>query len=117
MTEANLHAFDLDDTLVPGSSTERGFWKLAEYGALRLPDETLSHLAARRIDRTLAPQQPDSNFGYDWEIVLAFVAAVKNGLAVKDLKRASKEVAEEDVENIYPVMLERVNEVKAAGDK
>lgn len=117
MNELKLHAFDLDNTLVPGSLTERGFWKLAEYGELRLPDDTLSHLAARRDNPNVPPQQPGAEMSVGWEVVNAFITAAKVGLSVKALKRASRELAEEDIECIFPMMKDRIKDIKTSAEK
>lgn len=116
MSERRLHAFDLDDTLIPGSLVERAFWKLVETGYIVLTDEQLGSLTAAQAEHVLPNGRLGNDSGdYIASIVKATIDGTR-GLPLRVIQHAAQEVAEEDALRVFPEMQERINTIKDEGD-
>lgn len=116
MSERRLHAFDLDDTLIPGSLVERAFWKLHQDGNINLPDERIAALANSRDLHIQPDGRLTQNSGdYIAQIVKGAIDGTR-GLPLKAVRRAAQEVAEEDVNRVFPEMQQILDTIKGAGE-
>lgn len=113
MSEYRLHAFDLDNTLIPGSLVERAFWRLATAGHMRLADALLADLAIERDKHRLADGHLSESSGpYIGRIVAAYVDGTRD-MPLSLIRRFARTLAEEDSQRVYPIMRDVLNRAKA----
>ena len=94
-----LHAFDADGTLLKGSILDRAFWKLAENGVFELDDSLVDTLKKLR-------ETPDS-LEYIIELINAYMTQ-KQGQRVKDIKKVADELAEVEIDTVFPEMKQEI---------
>lgn len=106
--ELRVHAFDLDNTLVPGSLVERAFSVLVNQGRLNLSDEEV----AKIIEYKTAGNHSE----YIREVVAGFSEGIK-GLSIKGLRKTARALAEQDRERIFPEIEEVLYEIRSHNEE
>lgn len=102
MEKRGLAAYDIDGTIMPKALFERAFWRMEEAGLITAPDGVLDECRLQREEKPLTE-------AYLWDMVEHYSQFTK-GMDVKSLNSFAEELAEEEIANIYPQMLERLEQ-------
>jgi phosphoserine phosphatase len=117
--QQRVHAFDLDNTLVPGCLTERAVWKIAERAPLTSAQMTWLDELNKERSTLLRPDgrlmSTSAADAYIWRAVDAFMD-INRGVPFQTMRRIAAKLAEEDAAAIYPEMLTKIEEIHAAGE-
>lgn len=99
-----LAAYDIDGTIMRDAYFERAFWGMKDKGLVEDPEELLSEIELQRY------KHPKSD-EYILEMIEHYTRCTR-GFDIKNLETFAEEFAEEEVENIYPEMRERLEQDK-----
>lgn len=99
-----LAAYDIDGTITHEAYFERAFWRMEKEGLISAPEGVLDECRSQSEKKPLTQ-------AYLWDIVEHYTQFTK-GMDVKSLNDFAEELAEEEIENIYPEMWERLEQDK-----